>query len=603
MCKTKSTQNRQSLLKLLVCVVFVLCYLSGFLDSSVWAINDSVPRARNELPETDSIKKAGGGNVTIGLRGDAPTHDVTQQAWIGIWEADSNTARAKQNGVNSDHPSLTSRFFANGRFDASDGDPTDEYGHGTGVAGIILSTDTIFEGMAPKAHGAAGMFDDAMRLHPNKRDTCNKDHWTETRQAGNRLESYPCNVINGSWGINRKPKPGDPNKGISIVQADLNGSSFLSKLVDKYGFVDDRVIVMAAGNNGDGSGTRNGLLNIPADHFNGLTVGALVDVAGQGMNIVRVAKYSSYLPLAGGRNGVHLVAPGSNIWSTAHDHGGTNKFIGIGNGTSFAAPHVSGAAGILWSAGEQAMDKNCRTDHDDPFANDHRLIKALLINSARKIPGAREGDPSPPTKWEPGEVDPTNNKHWLHPLNYVVGSGELDTHEAWLEYREKPEWHGVKYENRWWDEYFFTPSTIEVVYITNIFDDFILPDDHWITDMTITLCWDRHITDPETAALGLSNLDLSFLYSSPDDVGNWVEILASVSSNDSTEHIFLEDMKKYGDDVDYQINVSNSGLAAGISLENYALAVHYWTIPEPSTLLLLCLGGLALVRRLKKSVN
>ena len=101
----------------------------------------------------------------------------------------------------------------------------------------------------------------------------------------------------------------------------------------------------------------------------------------------RVAPYSSWRPLANGRAGVDVVAPGTNLWSTlAIDYTGTNGLVaGVASGTSFATPHVTGEAALLYGAAQYPLFGI--SDKGTILSTDHKLIKAIIINSADKIPG------------------------------------------------------------------------------------------------------------------------------------------------------------------------------------------------------------------------
>ncbi|MBL8745047.1 MAG: hypothetical protein JNK58_01685, partial [Phycisphaerae bacterium] len=126
--------------------------------------------------------------------------------------------------------------------------------------------------------------------------------------------------------------------------------------------------------------------------------------------------------------------------------------------------------------------------------------------------------------------------------------------------------------------------------------DFVLPAGHWITSMTATLCWDRHVTDETAAAPGLSDLDLRFQYST-DNGMSWLNILSSVSTVDSTEHIFKEGLGSFGPNTIYRLNVEVFSLAAGVMNEPFALAVRYNTIPTPGAMALALVSVFAAGRR------
>ncbi len=587
-----------------------LAALAGVaVSADAMAINVSVRRSRSGLASTAMVPKSGGGMVTIGLRGASPTNNVTQQAWVGVWETDSDDRRGDANGFTPDHPFMRD-FFGDGVRDfAVDGsaapvnntagNTTDR--HAMGVAGIILSKHGTNRGMAHRAQGVVALHDDVGRLFYGQGGrfpslTAAAD-WTQYKASGDFLNGYPANVINSSTGYSVKPNPnfGQPNQAatVPVVQGDLTGNSYMSRVVDSYAFTSDRVMVVAAGNAGT---SNNGLLSYPGDNYNGISVGALVAVTANS-GTVQVASYSSFQPLANNRNGVDIVAPGSSITSTnAHHQGPAANYINIGNGTSFATPHVTGAAAILWSAGKQGVANDARTDKADAFSHDHKLIKSLLLNGADKVPGSRVGGPNP-ANWTPGRVDPGDATKWLNPLNYVVGAGELNTAESWKTMREESfQSVGDMQKHRYWDEDTVTQATSSIGYQTDLFPDFQLDEGHWITDLTATLTWDRHVTNPANAAPGISDLNLHFEYSL-NEGATWTRLLASVSTVDNTEHVHLTGLDKQGDDAIYRLLVENAGLAAGVAGEAYAMAVSYRTIPAPGGAALIGLAGLLAAAR------
>lgn len=567
---------------------------------SARAVVNTVPRALNGLQASDTLVN---GNFQVGLRGAGVGNpiDVTKQAWIGILEVDSDDRRTTTsgiatNGFDNTHPALAGAFDIAGSINDAVGDNAVAAmggSHATGVAGIILSRDGTNTGMATRARGVMGLSDDIGRLFyagtKQNPDPAIPADWSQMQASLNYLNNFPSNVINASIQYNLIPTGAATNR--AVVQADLNGSGYPSKMFDKLSFGSDRTFVVAAGNSG-------GLPSLAADIYNGIVVGALVQVPGGGGTAdLAVANYSGRGPLANGRNGVMIVAGGSQVTSTAWNHAGANPdFINIGNGTSFAAPLVSGAAGILWSAGKQAMDAGARTDRNDPFVNNHRVIKAVMLNSARKISVAIQGGGAA-APWSPGMVDPGDNTRWMRPLNYDVGAGELDTRAAWRQYREQnvPNPSGEMTRHFWDNDTNITPGVSSIAYPSGS-SNFVLPAGHWITSMTATLTWDRQVTDATAAAPGLSDLDLRFQYST-DNGMSWLNILSSVSTVDSTEHIFKEGLASFGAGTIYRLNVEVFSLAAGIVNEPFALAVRYNTIPTPGALALALVGVFAAGRR------
>jgi len=556
-------------------------------------INNATPRSLNGLPASDTLM----GGFVVGLRGEGIGGGLSPstRSWIGVLEVDSDDRRGNTNGFVPNHPALGGQLsvLAGSLSDfAPDGSVTPIAGgsstHAMGVAGIALSNDATHTGASPRSRWTGSLSDDIANLFYASTkavpDPTVPADWAQMTQSMTRLVvDLPNNVINASLWYNNFPTPG-PGAAWSntrpVVAADFTGNTYPGKMFDSAAFNYDKIIVLSAGNSGAAG------IGIHADHYNGITVGALVDVAGQGMNDVRVAGYSGRgaIGAAGSeRNGVHLVAPGSNITSVNWDFPGANPdFVNIGSGTSFAAPLVSGVASSLWSAGAQAAANNALTDKNDAFETNHRVIKSVLLNSARKISVGVEGGGAP-VAWAPAATDfsDPNNRKVTRPLNDTVGAGEVDANEAWLQYREKnttaPDGRTTV---RFWETSTITPNTVSSSWDSNNpASDFAMAAGTRIWSLTATLTWDRHLQNPANAAMPLSNLDLFFRYSI-DNGATWKNILTSASLRDNTEHIHLTDLPDYGLNTIYTIGVANAGLGAGIQNEPYALSVRF-VIPVP----------------------
>jgi Subtilase family len=355
-------------------------------------------------------------------------------------------------------------------------------------------------------------------------------------------------------------------------------------------------MVISAGNSGEGTG----LLGSPADSFNGLSVGALDVVNPDATGIFdtgrtpvgRVASYSSWRPLAGGRAGVDVVAPGTDLWSTlAINYFSQNDLVaGVASGTSFAAPHVAGEAALLYgvASGGFFTDKGTLI-----FGADHKLIKALIINSAVKIPGL-DADGAPQSTWQPGLMTTTGGvPNAIVPLNYAVGSGSANAAAAFDQFREAG--------NSFWDVNSLASTGSDRLYTfgTGKFTS-ASTDQPFLLSLTATLVWDRHVdfevnTDVNDESFGdvtkdlLSNLDL--ILQEEVAPGVWQDIYMSAGDLGNVEHIWLPEL--FGTD-NYRLEVRGTDIAEPELGETYALAVAYGTVPEPGMAGLL-LSGFAIV--------
>ncbi|MCE9609497.1 MAG: S8 family serine peptidase [Chthoniobacter sp.] len=566
-----------------------MCFLSKLpvvlwlAATSAQALDLSVPYLRDGLPYFDADGAAGFGAIVGHI-------EVRGAEGNGIDGFDGH----RHGGLGPNPGDLYYGSF--GYRDVQDfsgaNDPTDNNFHGTFVAGVMAGEYTSvsdgthsapFLGVAPLALYYGAIFD----------GSGTKEGFLSLNSSLHYvLQVSGASVVNNSWGSN----PTDA--------AQLNGSSFgESLLMDEYagyagkaggtthGYL-DRLMVISAGNSGEDTG----LLGSPADSFNGLSVGALdvVNPAASGLfdtgraPVARVAPYSSWRPLADGRAGVHVVAPGTNLWSTlAINYANQNDLVaGVASGTSFAAPHVAGEAALLYGAtsGLFLTDKGTLL-----FGADHKLIKALIINSAVKIPGL-DATGAAQTTWQPGLVTTTNGvPNAVVPLNYAVGAGSANAREAFEQLREAT--------GSFWEMDTLLTSGTERFYTFGT-GKFVSgsPDQPFLLSLTATLVWDRHVdftvsTDPLDESLGdvtkdlLSNLDL--ILQQETAPGVWEDVYMSAGTLDNVEHIYLPALAA---GANYRLDVRGTAIAEPAIGENYALVVAYGTVPEPGVAGLLILG-------------
>ena len=549
---------------------------------SAQALDLSVPYIRQGLPYFGADGVAGFGAVV----GHIEVRGAEGNGIDGF-----NGHRQTGIGPNPGDPNFGQFGYQDVRDFTGDNDPSDNSFHGTFVAGVMAgeyisvsngTQSAPFLGVAPLAKYYGAIFDG---------DGTKAGFLSLNSSLNYVLQVSGASIVNNSWGSN------------PTSAAQLDGSTFAeSLLLDEYtGYAGktggtthtylDRLMVTSAGN----SGADTGLVGSPAESFNGLSVGALdvVNPAASGLfdagrtPVARVAPYSSWRPLADGRAGVHVVAPGTNIWSTlAINYVNQNDLVaGVASGTSFAAPHVAGQAALLYGAvsGLFLTEKNTLL-----FGADHKLIKALIINSAVKIPGL-DATGTPQSTWQPGLLTTTGGvPNAVVPLNYAVGAGSANAEEAFAQLRESA--------NRFWTldtllttgtERFYTFGTGKFVSDT--------PSEPLI-GLTATLVWDRHVDFTVSTNLAddshgdltkdlLSNLDL--ILQQEIAPGIWTDIFLSAGALGNVEHIYLPDLATGGN---YRLEVRGTAIVEPDLGETYALVVAYQTAPEPGTAGLLLLG-------------
>jgi len=331
----------------------------------VWAIQD--------LARNPTIGRIGfDGVVTFG------TEPGTKAAPSGSWNLDllrspelwalgangsGVVVASLDTGVDAAHPDLApswrggnnSWFDPNGQHLA----PYDATGHGTQTMGLMVgaSASGVPIGMAPGARWiAAKVFDDAgnatfSKLHLAFQWLLDPDNNPATLDAPD--------IVNASWGMN----------GIAGGSCDLEFSEDIQMLKAA-----GMAVVFAAGNGGPDPASGAS----PAGNAGVLSAGS---VDGSAL----VAPTSSRGPSGcDGSVFPKLAAPGVNVVSSDLSFGGMPLYASV-SGTSFAAPHVTGALALLASAFRSA-----------PLS----LIETALTDSAHDL-----GDAGPDNLYGYGLVD------------------------------------------------------------------------------------------------------------------------------------------------------------------------------------------------------
>ena len=355
----------------------------------------------------------------------------------------------------------------------------------------------------------------------------------------------------------------------------------------------------------------------PAVAFNAIAVAALGDD-------LATPKYNSpagfsnagpndfYNPVTkvttpGVRAAVSIAAPGTNLVLPAYTGAtGTNSggtlfdtsefppdvlnmlfFMGI-DGTSFASPLVAGGAGLVVDAGYDRFGGG--------VAVDGRVVKAVLLNSARKTPG-----------WTNNTTNVGGVLVTTQGLDWSVGAGALDLNAAFDQYlsgttNDVPITGGTVHTRGWAFGHVanLAPSTY-------FLDSPLAAGDK----LTATLTWfvpvyfnAAGVADPLTD--DFSDLDLHDLYFDQLDLQVWrVEdgqlttlIADSYSPYNNVDHLYFD----IPTDGLYALRVSFLGTTYDLFgdsplADDYALA---WSVPEPMTGSLLIFGSCALLLRRRK---
>ena len=339
-------------------------------------------------------------------------------------------------------------------------DTSNGSGHGTPVAGIIASKGTT---LSPNTKGVAYEIGDIINgrvlIDGNaagaEADIMEAIEWA-IFQSTSRAE-----CINLSLKVENIRSPYHYEKGA------------LTKTVDFYVDTAGVPIVIAAGNRGTLGMTK------PADAYNAIAVGNVRDNNTASTTDDELVSKSSRD--RHGHRMLDLVAPGASITSSAKNDQ-SNGFARAGStndgGTSFAAPHVTGAVALVSSV----------------LSDEPHTIKALLLNTATD------------------QFNPANS----------------DDTQGWDKH------HGYGYLNLYRAYYFryVYPRSIsqgQTLYFTGV----ISPGAGDLGKLTIV--WHTHLSSPTDNEPDLSNLDLRLYDYTNNQQGALLE--SSTSSDNNVEQV------------------------------------------------------------------
>jgi hypothetical protein len=221
-----------------------------------------------------------------------------------------------------------------------------------------------------------------------------------------------------------------------------DGNQHLTQFVDWSASADD-ILYVASGYEGN-------VNPVPKDNFNGITV-AYSTLEGGVYRRVAAGNDQSF-DAEGDRTSIGLLAPGDDVDMTALNS------VAVDNGTSFAAPHVTATAALLYQYANERISAGA-IGWDAVRSRRHETMKAVLLNSADKFidngsvipPGQPDpvpeggllgmtrtvlkeaepgGNPSP--NWFDSEAwdDSTQGVGSIVPLDVEMGAGHLNARRA-----------------------------------------------------------------------------------------------------------------------------------------------------------------------------
>ncbi len=321
---------------------------------SDWGLNNTgqtggTADADIDAPEAwDTARGTGQHIVGIIDTGVLYTHpDLAANIWTNAGEIAGDGIDNDANGYVDD---VHGYDFAN-----NDGDPVDDNGHGTHVAGTIGAVGNNGIGVAGVA-------------------------WTTKIMALKFLGASGSGSTSGAVGAIYYAV----DNGATILNNSWGGGGYSQTLYDAIAYAQAHgvIFVAAAGNATSNNDT---VANYPSNYAVANVVAVASTTATDGLS-----SFSNY-----GANTVALGAPGSSIYSTYLNNGYATL-----SGTSMATPHVAGALAVYWDANPNATAAQViqrLKDTVDPIAAlTGRTSTGGRLNLNKLINGTSPPPPPPP---------------------------------------------------------------------------------------------------------------------------------------------------------------------------------------------------------------
>ena len=374
------------------------------------------------------------------------------------------------------HPALSGSYLGGLNFAKGQGWIAD---HATAVAGAAVSQDPNRMGVAP----GAGFW---------TAQTANR----ASRNPDSQAQPLAAETFAQGLGILN----GNPAEVLTLSIGFLGSTTAAdqwSLALDHVAATEGTTVVVAVGNDGPNPSSIPGP---PGAAYNILSVGATGGTgAAWSDDYTQIAPYSSRGETSDGRSKPDIVAPGTflELPTILPADGWTET-----SGTSFAAPLVAGGVALMIDLGD-----------DIGLDTDPKVVKAVLMNSADKLPG-----------W---------NNTPTSPLDPDFGAGQMNLEEAFHQYTAGEQEVG-SVTGLGWDHAILSGATPNTYTIDTPVDAG--------ASMTATLTWNRDVstnTDNINTAIysaaALENLEL-FLYDTTDLA---IPVASSISLVDNVEHLSL----------------------------------------------------------------
>jgi len=267
-------------------------------------------------------------------------------------------------GIYKSHPALTGKVIHEKDFTGSS-NPNDLDGHGTHVAGIIVSNSSTYTGIAPGVN--------LINVKSLTSGGVGNSFWV--------IDGIEWALVNNDFNISIVSM----SAGATVEANGTNGFACFVDYIVKYYKV---LWVNAAGNSGPSSKS----IEVPADAYNCIAVGNIDDHNTIDRSDDSLASSSSRGPTWDiPRIKPDISAPGTNIMSC---NNGLVPLYVSKSGTSMATPLVSGASALLW----QYYKENPISGISENYYP--MLIKAILLHTAED-----QGTPGPDYEYGHGYID------------------------------------------------------------------------------------------------------------------------------------------------------------------------------------------------------